>query len=262
VEKKLGKAFRENWIDSTALVLAPEFIFKDNLKTYEFPRLDSLEEWEQDSLLLAGSLFLKDIDDSVLMDRFIGSFTGRLQKHGFSVMRESSIDQFLTEHQHGLVFNFAQVSIEEFVHPYNFDYDLFGEAYSVTDIDLNAISINVWIEVSRLNSQTKNKVLFASDFLTDELDGYFRQYIFTGETKFEYTIDTISTSDIEDFADMLGSKYADNLYDYFLNEYVRSNAPENYSQNLRPLHWDLERRVFVFKEDEQNLIEIEPEGDQ
>jgi hypothetical protein len=261
VEKRLGKAFRETWIDTTALVLAPDYIFKENLKTYEIPQLDSLAEWEKDSLLMKNSLFLNELDDSVLIAKLMNAFNGRLQKHGFTVLKQSSIDQFLTEHEHGLVINFAQVSVEEFVHPYTFDYDLFGETFTISDIDLNAVSVNVWIELSRLNSQQKNKVFFSSDFITDELDGYFRQFIFSGEMKFEYTIDTLSSSMIGEFMELMGRKYADNLYDYFLNDYIRENLPVNYSQNIRRIHWDPVKGLFEYRDNEQGFIELDMDND-
>jgi hypothetical protein len=78
--------------------------------------------------------------------------------------------------------------------------------------------------------------------------------------KFEYTIDTLSSSEITNFVEMLGSNYADGLYDYFLNEYIRENLPENYSQNVRYVHWNPDRGYFEFEEDDQVLIELDMDG--
>ena len=257
VEKKLGKEFRENWKDTTVMVLVPEYVFKNNLKTYEIPGLDTFPEWKQDSMLLARSIFLKDISDSVVITDFTARFMGRLEKLGFNVMDEARMDEFLSEHPDGIIVNLAQMSVEEFVHPYTFDYDLGDEMLTVSDIDLNAVSFNLWMEISKLNSSEKNRVLFASDFVVDELDGYFRQYVFTGDINFEYTIDTLTTSRIYTFASGLGARYAEYLYDHFLNLYIVENVPDRYLYDIRPLHWNPDIRMFEFKEDENRFLELD-----
>jgi hypothetical protein len=259
VEKKLGKEFRETWSDTAVIALTPSYIFKDNLKAYEFPSLDTLTAREQDSVLISNSIFLKDISDSAVISGFTSSFDKRLDKHGFRVLHEEDLDRFMTDHQNGILVNMAQITMEEFVHPYSFDYDLVGESLTVTDIDLNAISFNIWIEISQLNSEEENKVLFTSDFTTDELDGYFRQYIFTGNIEFEYTIDTLTLSEIYEFSERMGMRCADYLYDYFLNGYIRQNVSVNYPGEIKPIHWNLERRIFEFINPERQFLELEGE---
>lgn len=257
IEKRLGKEFRENWSDTTVIVLPPGYIFKENLKDYEIAGIDSIPEYERDSILLSNSLFLKEVSDSVVITDFTERFKERLGKYGFNVMDESSMDEFMSEHPNGILLNIAQISLEEFVHPYSFDYDLGDEMLTVTDIDLNAFSFNIWLEISQLNSSEKNRVFFTSDFIFDELEGYFRQYIFSGEINFEYTIDTISVSEIYSFTEGLGEKYADYLFDYFLNEYIQEEVPRNFPNAIKPLHWDPDTRVFIFKNEESRFIELE-----
>ena len=152
--------------------------------------------------------------------------------------------------------NIAQVSMEEFVHPYGFDYNLLGETVSVDSIDLNAISMNIWVEVSRMNSAENNKVLFTSDFIDDNIQGHFRQYILSDQLEFEYTIDTITMKRIYSFTDDMGTRCGSYLYDYYLNQFIRDHAPENYPAELRTVHWDPERKIFVFVKPEDQFIEM------
>ena len=259
VEMKLGKEFRENWQDTVAVVFTPDYVFKQNLKTYDLPGADSMPEAVKDSALLANSLFLKDISDSAVLAKFRSSFTDRLRLSGFRVLDPSELDRLMTEHRKGLLVNIAQISLEEFVHPYSFDYEMTGEYLTVSDIDLNAVSFNVWLELSQLNSENHHKVLFASDFTTDEVEGYFRQFIFTGEIKFEYTIDTLSVSVIYKFIESLGEKYADQLYDYFLNGYIRDNVSKNYPLELKGVHWNPERQSLQFREQAGQFLELDQE---
>lgn len=259
VEMKLGKEFRENWNDTVVLLFTPDYVFKNNLKTYLVPDLDSMPEAVQDSILIEYSLFLKDIADSTVISGFENAFKERLVQSGFKVLEESDLDKFLVEQRRGILVNFAQISLEEFVHPYSFDYEMSGEYLTVSDIDLNAVSFNLWLEVSQLNSENHHKVLFASDFTTDQVEGYFRQFIFSGEVKFEYSIDTLTVPQIYTFVDGLGKKYADYLYDYFLNNYIRENVPEDYPVELRNIHWNPESRIFQMNDRSGRFIELETE---
>lgn len=259
VEKKLGKEYLAQRSDTSMLLLMPDFIFRYNLKTYEFPGLDSLPQWQQDSILIAGSRYLKAMTDSAVVNVFRNSFTERLGLYGISVFDEPSLDSFLIHHGSGIMVNVAQISLEEYIHPYSFDYYLFDEPYSVSDIDLNAISMNIWIELSRLNSEQKNKVLFASDFISDSLDGYFRQYLFSGDIQFEYTVDSLTVPQVQAFIAKMGGRCADYLADYLLNDYIQRNIPAGYPADPKPLHWNPVKRIFVFIPADDKFLEVTPE---
>jgi hypothetical protein len=257
IEKKLGKEYRETMVDSVALVMMPEYVFKNNLKGYQFPGIDTLSQWEKDSILLTNSIFLKEFSDTAIIQEFKKNFIARISEYDYLVLEEPNLDSFLVTHTNGILVNIAQISLEEFVHPYSFGYDLMDESLTVKDIDLNAVSLNLWIEVSRLNATDKNKVFFTSDFITDDLEGYFRQYLFTGKIEFEYTIDTLSLAEINEFIARMGVRSADYLYEYFLNRYIQENIPQNYPIEIKPLRWDPEKNIFEFKDPSDQFIELE-----
>jgi hypothetical protein len=257
VEKMLGKEYRELRPDSVALLLMPDYLLKYNLKTYDFPGIDTMPQWQQDSILLANSIFLKQITDSIVLTGFRENFKSRLGQYNIQVLEEQSLDTFLLVHHSGFLVNIAQISVEEYIYPYSFDYDLADEVVTVSDVDLNALNINVWVEISRLNSEQKNKVLFASNSICDELEGYFRQYLFTGKLQFEYTIDTLTMEKVDSFTNEMGTTCATYLYDYFLNDYIRKKVSEKYPYDLRPLHWDPEKSLFDYIEPEKQFIELE-----
>ncbi len=261
VEKKLGKEFNETRSDSLVLVLSPDYLFKNNLKTYLVPGLDTLPEYVQDSLLLDNSLFLKQLSDTGILNEFNRNFVERLKEYHFTVLEEPALDSFMTAGSTGLLVNIAQISMEEFVYPYSFDYNLVDESLTVDSIDLNAISMNIWIEVSHLNAVKKNKVFFASEFITDDLEGYFRQYIFSSEIQFEYSIDTITLQDIDSLSISMGKRCASYLYDFFLNLYIREHAPANLPYELRPLHWNPRRQAFEFVDPDNQFIELRNAGE-
>src|SRR5512137_1943461 len=120
VEKKLGKEYMELRPDTVALLLMPDYLLKYNLKSYEFPGIDTLPQWQQDSILMTNSLFLKQMADSSVLAGFRENLKSRLQQYHVKVLEEQSLDTFLLLHHSGFVVNVAQISIEEYIFPYSF----------------------------------------------------------------------------------------------------------------------------------------------
>jgi hypothetical protein len=257
VEKRLGKEYMEHRPDTVALLLMPDYLLKYNLKSYEFPGIDTLPQWQQDSILRTNSLFLKQMADSSVLTGFRENLKTRLQQYHIKVLEEQSLDTFLLVHHSGFVVNVAQISIEEYIFPYSFDYDLADEVVTVSDVDLNALNINVWVEISHLNSELKNKVLFASNSIFDDLDGYFKQYLFSGKLQFEYTIDSLTVPKVYTFTNEMGTTCGSYIFDYFLNNYIRENVPGNYPYDVQTLHWDPVKSIFEFIEPEKQFIELD-----
>mgnify|MGYP001569039406 CR=1 FL=1 len=63
-EWKLGKTFIESKPDISVMILPADYVFKNNQKRDEIGDTSGLTNFEKDSLLLAKSLFLKDMKSS------------------------------------------------------------------------------------------------------------------------------------------------------------------------------------------------------
>lgn len=257
LEQKLAKSYVKANPADTFFVLRPEFLFKTNLKAYEVEDSAGLSEEEQASLLFEKSLFLKDISDSLMISEFVGGLTSRLKKYGAVVMLENAVDSVLVNGGHPVVFNIAQFTLEEFLHPYSAEQVVYDEVLVIDGFDVNAINYNIWIELSMMNTERKNKVLFTSDYLTDDVDGMFRQNLFTGKVIFDFTIDTITISRTYEFARQFGERSAALVFDYLMNTYVLENLPEGYPYDPYYYHYDPEKKILYTIGEEDRIMILE-----
>jgi len=256
VEQKLARSYVSTEHPGRFLVLEPGYLLKYNLKDYEIPGLDSLDEYTRDSLLIENSMFLKDVTDSLLLAGFVNSFSQTLELYGAEVVHEQFIDTLMQDGGRPYILNIAQFSLEEFIHPYYSEEVIYDEVLVISGFDVNAINFNVWLELGRMNTDQNNKILFLSDFLTDDINGLFKQNLFSGKVVFDYTIDTLTVPGIYGFARWFGEKTANRIYDYLLNDYIRENLPENYPFVPRYYHYDPVRKVLYSSEEQTDIIEV------
>jgi hypothetical protein len=257
VEKKLGKAFLESGKPTEYLLLRPSIVFKYNLKEFEIPGADTMESFRKDSLLFENSLFLKVLSDSLLIDQFTDGFGKMLESTGARVIPESSIDTLMEKEGTPYVINIAQFSLEEYIHPYSNEEVVYDEVIVIDGIDLNAINYNVWLELGRMNTEKKNKILFMSDYLLDSMSGTLKQNLLSGKMSFDYTIDTITMPQIYEFARRFGAKSAQYLFDYLMNNYIGDYLPENYPYERYYYHYDPQRHLMYPVGEEDRIIELE-----
>jgi hypothetical protein len=257
VELKLARSFVDAGKPTEYLLLRPAIILKYNLKEFEIPGLDTLEGYRKDSTLFAHSIFLKSIEDTLLIEQFTAGFIKTLESYGAKVVLEGSIDTLMQKEGDAYVVNIAQFSLEEYIHPYSNEEAVYDEVVVIDGIDLNAINYNLWIELSHLNTEKNNKVLFLSDYLLDNMKGTLKQNILSGKYSYDYTIDTIKTEEVYEFANWFGKKSATYLFDYLMNAYMDENIPEEYPYERYYYHYDQQRSSFYAIGEEDRFIELE-----
>jgi hypothetical protein len=257
LEQKLARSFVDLESPGQFLLLKPSFVFKYNLKEFEIPGIDTLDEYTKDSLLMEYSLFLKIISDSAIINEFAESFSATLESYGAKVLPENAIDTLMENGGTPHILNVAQFSMEEYIHPYSTEELVYDEIIVIDGIDLNAINFNVWIELGRMNTEKNNKVLFASDYLLDNINGTLKQHLITGNMSFDYTIDTITLPRIYMSARQFGKITAGYLYDYLMNSYIAENLPEDYPYERLYYHYDAARKLVYATRDEKRFLELE-----
>jgi len=240
IEKKIAKEYLRDDSTRTVLLIPPDYIFKKSLKEWQLDSAGALDKWTRDSLLLEESMFLKNIDDSLFLYHYLGNYVAELQNLGFKVYGQDSLISFLSGQSRAFIVNMAQLEIEEYIMPVK-EEEQFGDYVYYEEVDLNAINLNSWIEISRVNEDEDKALFFASHYLTDDLEGYFRYYFFTGEVVFNYDIDTIPMENIYRLAALAGYTYAGYTFDYLMNKYIdkrmeqetrdRSKIYYHYSRN-------------------------------
>ena len=233
LERELAKESVDASDSISILLLPPEFLYKTNQKNWEIKNFENLDEWGKDSALFENSLFLKEIDDSVFYKNYLGTLVEELKLYGLKVFDEKELDTFMTIRSRAYIISISQLELEEYLYPYTAEEMFFDTMVYYKEFNLNAININSWYEISKLNdTEAASNLLYASHYLIDNLEGRFVNNIFTEKVSFKYNIDTITVDDIYLLANILGRKYAGYIFDYLINEYVFRNFPANHRPNI------------------------------
>jgi hypothetical protein len=239
------------------LVIPPDYLFKNSLKEWEIDSADELDDRTLDSILYEKSLFLKYIDDSTFVDYYMSNYLSEMEALGFRVYPQDSLISFLSGRSNAFIINIAQLELEEYVMPIKeeaqFGYYLYYEV-----IDLNAVNLNSWFEISRVNEEEDKALFFASQFLTDELEGYFRNFYSTGEVQFRYEIDTLLLDQIYKLGALAGYLYAGYTFDYLMNRYL-DHRMEADGLRRSPIyyHYERQRRFLGVAEEEDRFIPMD-----
>ncbi len=225
VERKMAREFVDSKPDISVLILPLNTILKNNLKRDDIGDTSNLDAWQVDSAAIANSILLKDVSDSAFLEIYINSLFEEFERLGVTVYDESHLDSFLFIKTPAYILSIAQVELEEY-YSLREESEEFGEFVYHKNISLNAVSINSWFELTRLNPKEEGHELFyASEEVSDFVDGYFSQNIFTGDVQFKYVKREMELDDIYRYCGILGKRYAGYAFDYFMNEYISDNFP-------------------------------------
>lgn len=249
IEYKMARHYVKNVERPNVLYIAPDYIFKTNLKSDEIASSGTLNQFVKDSLLFYRSQYLQYLDDSLVLAQFNNAYIAELKALGINVYTEQEMDAFLAKEDASFIINIAQMEFEEYNIPYR-DEESFDMVVYYREIDLNAVGLNSWFEISRMNHNEDPVVLFASHYVIDEYEGTFKFYPFTGEISHHYSVDTIAVDDVYDLVSFLGQKYAGYTFDFLMNIYIYNNAPENVNLQLY-YHYDRKRNTFVPVDDDR-----------
>jgi len=250
VEYKLARQFVEHAEKPAVMYISPDYVFKSNLKKDLIKNHKELDEFELDSTLFFNSSYLQFIDDSILLSKFNNRFLDEMKALGIETFSEFQMDTFLVLDKPAFILNIAQMELEEYIQEYR-DEEVFDDYLYYKEIDLNSVGLNVWFEFSRMNREDDEPiVLYASHYVMDGYSGQFRYYPFSGELSYDYSIDSLNVQDIYDLAGFLGEKYAGYTYDFLMNIYIYSNAPEDVKPELY-YHYDRKRNAFIPVDDDR-----------
>ena len=250
IEKKLGKDFLTEAPKICIEVYTPQSMYKFSHKGEVIPGFDSLTVTQQDSALFAGSNFIKHVDDSLFLDRYVNNFIDELRNIGFRVFVDSYADTILSTMPQAYVVNMSQVQLDEYLQPFE-DSESVGDTEFFKTFYLNAVDASSWFELNKYNVVKPSKtVLYSSFTASDGFKGNFVMNNFSMDLKYRYKIDSLRMNDIYDLASYSGRKNADYLFDYFMNQFISFNMPQG-MEILGYLHYVPSNKTFIFTEDEK-----------
>jgi len=226
-EKKLATEFVYKANTKNILVLTPDYLFKSNIKTYLMDSLNIADDENKDSLLLLHSDFLNDLNDSLFLANYILGYTKSLGHYGFNVFVQNQTEQFLVKDSNIYQVNIAQIELEETLYTYR-DEEMIYDTYFYHDHNLNAVYVNSWFEIVNLEEDnTEQNIYFASDMITDIVDGMFDYDIFSSQVRYMYNIDSLKQDVLYAYAYRLGTEYAGYTFDLLLNNSLNKKLDPN-----------------------------------
>lgn len=250
IEKKLGKEFLTETPKICIEVYTPQTFYKFSHKGEMIPGFDSLTGSQQDSALYASSRFIRYVDDSVFLDRYVNSFIDELRNIGFRVFLDSNADTVLRTQPQAYVVNMSQVQLDEYFQPFE-DSESIGDTEFYKSFDLNAVDASSWFELNKYNVVKPVKtVLYSSFTASDGFSGNFIMNNFTMDLKYRYKIDSLKMNDLYDLASFSGRRNAGYLFDYFMNQFIAFNMPQG-MEILGYLHYVPSNKTFNFTEEEK-----------
>lgn len=230
-QRKLATEFTKDKTKRIALLFVPSGIYKTSLKTEILDSLGITDNSKNDSVLFANSEFLQFVNDSLFIANYKLGFERELSQFGFEVFDENEIATFMNiDSASAYVINVAQLEMEEVYYTLR-DETVLYEMYYYHDHNINGVYINSWFEISEVNDSIKNdQVYFASDIITDDVEGDFGFNIFSGGVNYSYQIDSLKTNELYEFGFLLGRTYAGYTYDLLLNRYLKARIPQTSSE--------------------------------
>lgn len=257
-QKKLARQFTEQAPDWGILVMMPEQIFKLNERYDRDEKgMSEFSDFEKNQALLDQTLLLKTLNDSIVRLVFENAYLSTLRKYDVKVYEESDFEDFYGRDSLSWIANIAQLEIQEFIEDYE-DEDMFYGMSYMKIVPLNAINLAAWVEISQLNqSKQQADVYFTDQNLFDQLESEFVYDFFTSQVNYYYSIDSLKTQDIYDFAGFMGRLTASYTYDQILNNKLENESPQTTSERLFYRYDPFSKRLFSTEFDRFILLEEE-----
>lgn len=225
-ERTLAREFLKHSEPEAILLLAPDLVFKKGYKLPDSVDLETIPPYLKDSVLLANTKIIRNVNDSTYISAFMLGFSNELRVLGYSLYESERAMEFLSSGAKSLIVNLAQAEVEEY-------YDSIGESVQLGNEDIysyeffiTAVNMNFWFEINGVNYyDSVMPVLFNQQVTGDRVEGGFRYFAFSGDMKYIYSIDSIEVRDLYDAAFVAGELNATYLHDYLLNRYILNQMP-------------------------------------
>ena len=221
-EQKLAREAGEYVDKANLLILFPDEMFLLNSKSYNYP--DSLTDDELYRASIDSSFFLNDADtDSIFME-FQKSILSLYESYGFTVYQKENLDSFLTVKTTAFVIEFTQLQLEEFYKPFHEEEEMEDGYFYTKNLILNALGVDAWITVSKLNdSLGSQRLIYSEASISDEIDGFFTMAYVSGKVSYNYSFKPLEVEDSYDIVDESSIKISLDVIDFIANTYIEKN---------------------------------------
>ena len=241
-ERRLARVFlKQKNQKGAVLVVQPFELSMTNNNVYRLDSAKLPKGISIDSLLFQQTKVLKNVSDSIFLEKYVNSFIKNLRSLGYQVYLPNQLDAFRNQKLPAYILKFAQVDLGEEIYPDVIKDKILGDGYSKT-FYLNLLSLNTWFEFEAQDTLW-NKVLYAEDAIMDELNGEFVLDQKTNAPILYYTIDSLKVDDAYSMAEESAKKYASYFNDFLMNAYIKKHFPANV-QPSQFFHYEADQKML------------------
>jgi len=252
-EQKLAQSFEKSGPKIRLLVTPPDYLYLYNHKGEAIEGFSEMNDKQQDSALFSSSLFIQRISDSALLETYVNQFISALRSAKFEVYLPNQVDSFLVSQSQSYMVNISQIQLDEYTFPLE-DKEPINDTVYYKRFNLNAMDFSVWFELSKVNSEKPRKtILYDSQSAFDSFDGNFIVDPWSNSVRYKYHIDTLGLVDVYDMAKYLGRVHGEYVFDFFMNQWVAFNMPQN---QYSPYYYHYDRRRKMMEVTEEDRFQI------
>lgn len=225
IENKLAKEQVQELQNASVLLIFPDTLLFQNSKPYQFP--ENLSDEVLAIAAIDSSFFLKNISASQYLSDFSKMINALYQSYGFQVYNQYQWDEFLAHKQKLYIVEFTQLQLEEYWQVYT-DTEIMPDDYEYSQsFDLNALSMNAWISVAKINDTASEKnLIYSESVIKDELSGLFLMNNISGEVYYDYNFNPLKPEDAIGIIENSSVKIGMDVFDFLINNYVEKGMLE------------------------------------
>ncbi len=215
----------------------------------------------EDDTLIAPCVFTAAASDSVMLEDYNSQFAKQLESYGYRVFAFSESDSFFKQPGLKLIVNIAQLELEEYI-GYADDTETFDDTEYLENIPVRVVSLNAWLEVSVVDSNSaKQDLFFTTDSMADIVDGYFMQHQITGNVTYYFKRYSMRPSMLPRLTQTSGKQHAARLFDVWMNRYILKNDPvgaslESQYTTRYYYHYDPEKNRIIISDPAKGLKKL------
>jgi hypothetical protein len=238
--------------------VVPEFIFKFNERSDKnTDDLKNLEQYQKDSILVAQTLVLKDVDEAVFLSVLENACVETMKEFNVQAF---TLNQLVDFEQNSAsktwMMNISQLEMQEFNSEEWIAQYIFGIRYDAM-VDKSGINVASWFEMipSKIYDHNMAQRLYSEQEIIEEIEGDFRYDEQSNEIYYSYNTDSLSVEKIYNFAAYLGHLYGGYAYDYIMNDYVKKQLPDGKTQTRFFRYNPYTKQLFATESDRFIFLE-------
>ncbi len=198
-------------------VVLPREVLHTNSSLNDVDGFEMMSEGQQDSVITSMTAILNQIDDSIFLAQFNGSFLYTLSRANIPIVLVDDAGKLPQADDNHLTINIVQLEAEEFVQRSRSDFSTRKGTYYAYDYDLRHYRTNVWLKLDC--GDTICPIYFKSNEIKEDFQGTVRR-IKDQKATMETRYQRIGINDAYNNARILGAACATLYIEKILTEYV------------------------------------------